>query len=118
MWKVSFLYKKQVRLGANRVPYFSSVFPKHYNAYRRVTTILLIVLCSCESWPLIHREQERFGVKMTVCGVVAPSLITLMMEAAGTSETLVNFYRITRLSNPQDNHLHTGRHENLKSRRD
>jgi hypothetical protein len=28
-----------------------------------------------------------------------------MMEAAGTSETLVNFYQTTRLYNPEDSHL-------------
>jgi hypothetical protein len=38
----------------------------------------------------------------------------LMMEAASTSETLVNFYQTTRRNNPEDSHLHTHRHENLK----
>jgi hypothetical protein len=32
-------------------------------------------------------------------------LIALMMEAARTSETLVNFYRTTRRYNPEDSHL-------------
>jgi hypothetical protein len=41
--------------------------------------------------------------------------IALMMEAARTSETLVNFYQITRLYNPEDSHLRTHRRENLKS---
>jgi hypothetical protein len=41
--------------------------------------------------------------------------IALMMEAAGTSETLVNFYQTTRRYNPEDSHLHTHRRENLKS---
>jgi hypothetical protein len=36
-------------------------------------------------------------------------------EAAGTSETLVNFYQTTRRYNPEDSHLHTHRRENLKS---
>jgi hypothetical protein len=31
---------------------------------------------------------------------------TLMMEAAGTSETSVNFYQTTLRSNPDDSHLH------------
>jgi hypothetical protein len=30
-----------------------------------------------------------------------------MMEAARTSEKLVNFYQTTRLYNPEDSHLHT-----------
>jgi hypothetical protein len=38
-----------------------------------------------------------------------------MMEAARTSETLVNFYQTTRCYNPEDSNLHTHRHENLKS---
>jgi hypothetical protein len=33
-------------------------------------------------------------------------LIALMMEAARTSETLVNFYQTTRRYNPEDSHLH------------
>jgi hypothetical protein len=38
-----------------------------------------------------------------------------MMAAARTSETLVNFYQITRRFNPEGSHLRTHRHENLKS---
>jgi hypothetical protein len=30
----------------------------------------------------------------------------LMMEAASTSETSVNFYQATRRNNPEDSHLH------------
>jgi hypothetical protein len=32
-------------------------------------------------------------------------IIALMMEAARTSETLVNFYQTTRRYNPEDSHL-------------
>jgi hypothetical protein len=32
--------------------------------------------------------------------------IALMMEAARTSETLVNFYQTTQRYNPEDSHLH------------
>jgi hypothetical protein len=42
-------------------------------------------------------------------------LIALMMEAARTSETLVNFYQTTWRYNPEDSHLHTHHHENLKT---
>jgi hypothetical protein len=31
--------------------------------------------------------------------------IALMMEAASSSETLVNFYQTTRRYNPEDSHL-------------
>jgi hypothetical protein len=41
--------------------------------------------------------------------------ISLMMEAARTSETLVNFYQTARRYNPEDSHLRTHRRENLKS---
>jgi hypothetical protein len=34
------------------------------------------------------------------------SLITLMMEAASTSEMLVNFYLTTQCNNPEDSHLY------------
>jgi hypothetical protein len=40
--------------------------------------------------------------------------IALMMVAASTSETSVNFYQTTRRSNPEDSHIHTRRRENLK----
>jgi hypothetical protein len=39
----------------------------------------------------------------------------LMMEAARTSETLVNFYQTARCCNPEDSNLHTHRRENLRS---
>jgi hypothetical protein len=56
-------------------------------------------------------------MKMAVFWVVAPcSLgVALMMEAARTSERLVNFYQTTRRYNPDASHLRTHRRENLKS---
>jgi hypothetical protein len=40
----------------------------------------------------------------------------LMMKAARTCETLINFfYQTTRRYNPEDSHLRTHRRENLKS---
>jgi hypothetical protein len=36
------------------------------------------------------------------------------MEAARTSETVVNFYQTTRRYNPEDSHLCTHSRENLK----
>jgi hypothetical protein len=37
-----------------------------------------------------------------------------MMEAARSSEMLVNFYQTARRYNPEDSHLRTHRRENLK----
>jgi hypothetical protein len=45
----------------------------------------------------------------------AASIIALMMEAASTSEMSVNFYQTAQHNNPEDSHLHTHHHENLKS---
>jgi hypothetical protein len=41
--------------------------------------------------------------------------ITLMMEAASTSESSVSFYQTTRRKIPEDSHFHTHRRENLIS---
>jgi hypothetical protein len=51
-----------------------------------------------------------------VSEVLAASIIrAMMMEAARTSETLVNFYQTTRRYNSEDSDLRTHRRENLKS---
>jgi hypothetical protein len=39
----------------------------------------------------------------------------LVMEAARTSETVINLHQTTRRYNPEDGRLHTRRRENLKS---
>jgi hypothetical protein len=39
--------------------------------------------------------------------------LALMMEAASTTETMVNLYQTTQRNNPEDSHLHTHRCENL-----
>jgi hypothetical protein len=43
------------------------------------------------------------------------TIITLMMEAAHTSETSVDIQLRTRQYTPEDSELHTRRRENLKS---
>jgi hypothetical protein len=50
---------------------------------------------------------------MTVFWDVAP--IALMMEAASTAETSVNFYQTTRRNVPEDSHPHTRCRENIES---
>jgi hypothetical protein len=48
------------------------------------------------------------------CAII--TAITLIMEAASTSETSVNFYQTVWRNIPEDSHLHTYSRENLKSR--
>jgi hypothetical protein len=43
------------------------------------------------------------GTKMAVFWA---AMVALMMEAARSSETLVNFYQTTRRYNPEDSHIH------------
>jgi hypothetical protein len=50
------------------------------------------------------------SMKMAVSWVVA-----LMMEAASTCETSINFYQTTQRNNPEDSHLNSRRRENLRS---
>jgi hypothetical protein len=69
-------------------------------------------------WNMLNNtyQQTSSFIKMAVFWVVAPCrLIALMMEAARTSETLVQLYQTTWCYNPEDSHLHTHRRENLKS---
>jgi hypothetical protein len=56
---------------------------------------------------------RHLQLKIAVFWVVA--LITLMMEAASTSEMLVYFCQTTQCNNPENSHLHTRHCENLKS---
>jgi hypothetical protein len=66
-----------------------------------------IHLCNLQIFPL--SSAPDLGL------LPVDSRFALMMEAARTSETLVNFYQTTRCYNPEDSHLYTHRRENLKS---
>jgi hypothetical protein len=59
-----------------------------------------------------RHKKVSLNLKMAVFLVVA---IALMMEAARSYETLVNFCQTTRCYNSEDSHLRTNRSENLKS---
>jgi hypothetical protein len=61
-----------------------------------------------------HKGRTKLRAKVAVFLVVAP-FNALMIQAANTSETSVNFYQTTRRNNPEDSHLHTRSRENLKS---
>jgi hypothetical protein len=73
-------------------------------------------------YPVSFEVLAAANMKMAVFWIVAPcSLVevyrrfrgtynALMMEVARTSETLVNFYQITRRYNPEDSHLRNVSH--------
>jgi hypothetical protein len=42
-------------------------------------------------------------------------MMALMIEAVSTSEISVNFYQTARRNNPEDCHLHAGRHTNVNN---
>jgi hypothetical protein len=50
------------------------------------------------------RPVSHYSIYLLSSGLLR---IVLMMEAASTSETSVNFYQTTRRNNPEDSHLHT-----------
>jgi hypothetical protein len=57
-------------------------------------------------WVVAPCSLVKFYQTHGVSEVLAASIIALMMEAARTSETLVNFYQTTWRYNPEDSHLH------------
>jgi hypothetical protein len=66
--------------------------------------------------------QHSLSTEMAVfwdaapCNLVSTDrLVALMVEAVNLSETSVHIYEPTARSIPVDSHLHTRRHENLKS---
>jgi hypothetical protein len=61
---------------------------------------------------LLHLKKDIFWV-VALCSLAM--ITTLMMEAASTSETSVNFYQTTWRFNPEDSHLHNHHHDKLKS---
>jgi hypothetical protein len=65
--------------------------------------------CSQSGFEIYKAASKKMAVFWVVvpCSVAASIIraITLMMEAARTSETLVNFYQTARRYNPEDNHL-------------
>jgi hypothetical protein len=74
------------------------------------------IFCQLGAFRLQRCKESAW--KLCIPVRIAASIIraiTLMMEAARSSETLVNFYQTTRRYNPKDSHLRTHRRENLKS---
>jgi hypothetical protein len=84
-------------------------FPRYWTLFLMKTAVFWVVapcslveVCQCfrVSCCLHHQDDE---------------LLITLMEAARSSEMLANFYQTTRRYNPDDSHLRTHRHENLKS---
>jgi hypothetical protein len=61
-----------------------------------------------------HEDGCLLGCFKSACCLHHQGDITLVMEAASTSEMSVNFYQTTWRSNPEDSHLYTCCRENLK----
>jgi 16S rRNA C1402 (ribose-2'-O) methylase RsmI len=59
--------------------------------------------------------QKFTDVSEVLTASIIRAMIALIIEAARTSETLVNFYQTTRRYNPEHSHLRTHRLENLIS---
>jgi hypothetical protein len=77
-----------------------------------------VCVCVCRCGP-IHYNEYKIHLDGCLLGCRAvyfsTLLIALIMEAARSSETLVNFYQTTRRYSPEDSHLRSNRRENLKS---
>jgi hypothetical protein len=80
-------------------------------------TILPADFYGCGTWFVTSYWGYRFNTNSQLqedCYLLGCSTV-MMMEAASTSEALVNLYQTTRCYNPEDSNLHTHRRENLKS---
>jgi hypothetical protein len=70
------------------------------------TSLNLLDLCEI-SQSHDNKYECVFRDRWSLCLSPGWSLISLMMEAASTLETSVNFYQITRRNIPEDSHLHS-----------
>jgi hypothetical protein len=64
---------------------------------------MVIIMFMCSTVVIVAATCKQMFVGFEVLTAVS----ILMMEAARTSETLVNFYQTARCYNPEDSHLHT-----------
>jgi hypothetical protein len=61
------------------------------------------------------KNSPEDGYLLGCCTVQCVRTIELVMEAAGISETSVNFHQTSRLNNLKNSRVHTRRLEDLKS---
>jgi hypothetical protein len=71
-----------------------------------MTVFWVVAPCS------LVQVYQRFRV---LAASIIKALIALMVAAASTSETSVNFYQTIRRNNPEDSHFRTRLRENLRS---
>jgi hypothetical protein len=55
----------------------------------------------------LHLQKKSAISQEALAASIIRAMIALIMEAARTSEILVNFYQTTRRYNPEDSHLLT-----------
>jgi hypothetical protein len=54
------------------------------------------------------------NISEEIIASIIRAIITLMIDAVGSSKMSVSIYQTIRRNIPEDSHLHTGRRENLK----
>lgn len=80
-------------------------FQQHYLFSTQLKMAVFLVAVQCVVWYKFTDVSEE----------LAASTIKAMMEATCISETLVNFNLTTQCYNPDDGHLDTHCHKNLRS---
>jgi hypothetical protein len=70
-------------------------------------TNFAVTVHTCIHISLIRKKSDTTQFLWVTTIGPTYKLTALMMEAARTSETLVNFYQTTRCYNPEDSNLHT-----------
>jgi hypothetical protein len=129
IWKSEVSYQQDERIKRRfchciSISYFYHVFlfvssfpAEEITIHESVLWVKILVNPS----PSPHTHTHTFTPHESIIPVTFPAdpsqccLIVLMMEAASTSETSVNFYQTTRCNIPEDSRLHTRRRENLNS---
>jgi hypothetical protein len=101
---------------------FASVWEDKIQTSDEVTKVSHNIPCHSVWWhfcvdALFHEISQGISMKNSPLWVGTWWLteLVVVMEAGGSSETLVSFYQTTWCNVLEDSHLHTHCHENLKS---